>query len=174
VAFAYFVHWRATRRAISVGAFVALAIAAVTPTIANEALSMWKVPGVHHLWTHSLVVPLGLWAVWFVLGFAPVPSRVLQWLFAFALGYTTHLASEPLFDMLHLVLSVRTTDVGTSWLFPFYNVVVTGPQLEPGFYLVWWQVGLEAVALVAALWHWQRVRRRERLFQGPRELQQEW
>lgn len=152
-AFAYFIARFIARREITALGFLFLAAGAIQPTATNILLrEIRSIYRIHNLWSHSPVTLLIAWGIVALAYALRVPFR--QLLLLFTIGFTTHLATDPFFEMFHLYFSSRTNDVGAAWLFPFVDLVIKHPRLEPG-YLVWpWQLAVEFVFLAIAIWHW--------------------
>jgi hypothetical protein len=156
-AFAYFIARFVIHKEITALGFLFLAAGAVQPTVVNVLLlELEPTYRINNLWSHSIVTLLAAWGVVALVYALRVPFRSL--LLLFAIGFTTHVATDPFFEIFHLYLSARTNDVGGQWLFPFVDLVIRQPNLEPG-YLVWpWQLAAELVFLAVAIRHWMKER----------------
>ena len=152
-AFAYLVYTRIARGPLTAIPLALLVAGAVFPTVVNESLQRWPVFSIHPLWSHSLVTLAAVWAGWVLIRFATSNVFTTYW-FAFAVGLTTHLLSDIPFEFAHLYFSILTNEAGTPWLFPFDQITLKQPRLEPGYFLLPWQLMAEGLALVVATAHW--------------------
>ena len=156
MAFAYLAYRLIVRGPMPTAVLVALMGGAFFPTIATEALVRWHLFSLNSLWAHSLVTLALMWVLVAAIRTARV-GLLANVALAFAFGYTTHVVIEPLTDLALLYFSVLTDDVGAQWLFPFFEVTIRNPRLDPGFYLLPWQLTVEGFALVFALMNWWKV-----------------
>lgn len=152
-AFAYLVYRKIARGPLTAIPLALLVAGALFPTVANEALREWRFFPIHPLWSHSLVTLVAAWLAWAAIRYSGLRALATYWL-AFTIGFTTHLLSDIPFEFAHLYFSSLTNEAGSPWLFPFDRISFSQPRLDPGFFLLPWQLMAEAFALGVATLHW--------------------